>query len=110
MKETILNIYLIIEKDQVIGLKAKAYESEKENDDDKIAFLKNNARQDLNSAYNFDAPQDKWGNCMSYKRFSKFEKQGLHFQLFENIFTEFDVPENPLICVTPIVDGEFFGQ
>jgi hypothetical protein len=30
----------------------------------------------------------------------------MHFQLFEEIFSHFDVPEHPLICVTPVVDGK----
>lgn len=110
MKETILNIFLIIDKGYVTSLKAKAYESVEEDDETKIKFLKGKAREDLSSAYTFDAPQDKHGRFMPYNRFAKLEKQGMHYQLFENIFSSFDVPENPLICVTPIVDGEFYGE
>jgi hypothetical protein len=47
---------------------------------------------------------------MSYSRFAKLEKQGMHFSLFEEIFTKYKVPDKPLICVTPIVDGEFYGE
>lgn len=109
MNETILNIYLVIENDIVTGFKAKAYQKEG-TDQDKIYFLKKSAKQDYNSAYVFDAPSDKSGKFMRYSRFAKLEKQGLHYRLFEEIFTEFNVPDKPLICVTPIVDGEFYGE
>ena len=109
MKEIIVNIYLIIENGLVTGFKAKAYEREG-TDNEKIDFLKRNARSGVDSAYVFDAPADKFGKFMSYNRFAKFEKRGMHYRLFEEIFTEFKVPDKPLICVTPIVDGEFYGE
>ena len=109
MKEIIVNIYLIIEDGLVISFKAKAYEQEG-TDDEKINFLKRSAKSDFDTAYVFDAPIDKFGKFMPYNRFAKFEKQGMHYKLFEEIFTEFKVPDKPLICVTPIVDGEFYGE
>lgn len=109
MNETIVNIYLIIDDGLVTGFKAKAYE-QTGSDNEKISYLKQNAKQDYDSAYVFDAPIDKLGKFMPYNRFAKFEKQGLHYKLFEEIFTEFNVPDKPLICVTPIVDGEFYGE
>jgi len=105
MSETILNIYLIIENDRVVSFKAKAYESD-EGDNEKIAFLKSRVRPDYKAAYVFDAPQNEKGEFMAYKSFAKLEKRGMQFQLFEEIFSKFNVPENPLICVTPVVDGE----
>jgi len=109
LNETIVNIYLIIEDDLVTGFKAKAYEHEG-TDNEKIDFLKRNAKSDFDSAYVFEAPIDKFGKFMPYKRFAKFEKQGMHYKLFEEIFSEFKVPDKPLVCVTPIVDGEFYGE
>jgi len=109
MEEIILNIYLIINKGLVEGFRAVAYTREG-GDDNKIKFLKSRVKEDFESAYRFDSPVDEKGNFMSYKRFHKFEKRGMHFQLFEEIFTKFDVPEHPLICVTPIVDGEIYAN
>lgn len=109
MKEIILNIYLMINKGLVEEFRAMAYEREG-GDDNKIAFLKSRAREDFTNAYKFDAPRDKHGKFMPYKRLHKFEKRGMHFQLFEEIFSSFDVPEQPLICVTPIVDGEIYSS
>ncbi|NOX17089.1 MAG: hypothetical protein GXO87_02270 [Chlorobi bacterium] len=109
VSETILNIYLVIEKDYVTGFRAKAYKSD-EGDNQKIEFLKNRAKEDFNSAYRFDAPQNDRKEFMKYKSFSKLESKGMHFQLFEEIFQKFEVPENPLICVTPVVDGEIISE
>lgn len=105
MFETILNIYLIIENDDVVGFKAKAYELGGD-DNGKIKYLKEHAKEDYSSAYNFDSPKDRKGKFMPYRKFAKLERQGMQYRLFEEIFQKFDVPENPLICVTPVVDGK----
>jgi len=108
MNEIILNIYLIIDNGLVDEFRAVAYEKEG-GDDNKIKFLKGRVKEDFNKAYKFDAPTDEKGQFMSYKRFHKFEKRGMHIQLFEEIFSKFIVPEHPLICVTPVVDGEIYS-
>ena len=75
-------------------------------DDNKIKFLKSRVKEDFAGAYKFDAPTNKKGEFMKYYKFAKLEKRGMHFQLFEEIFSHFDVPERPLVCVTPVVDGK----
>lgn len=109
MNETILNIYLVINNGLVEEFRALGYEMEG-GDDRKIKFLKSHAKEDFEKAYKFDAPTDKKGKFMTYNRFHKLEKRGMHFQLFEEIFSNFDVAENPLICVTPVVDGEIYSS
>ncbi len=108
MAETILNIYLVIEKGIVTSFKVKGYEREG-SDEDKIEYLKFRAEDDFKNSYHFDAPRDKRGNFMKYRNFAKLESQGMHFQLFETIFSKFSIPEKPLICVTPVVDGEIWA-
>ena len=108
MNEIILNIYLIINNGLVDEFRAVAYEREG-GDDNKIKFLKSRVKEDYKNSYHFDAPKDEKEKFMSYKRFHKFEKRGMHFQLFEEIFSKFNVPEHPLICVTPVVDGEIYS-
>ena len=107
--ETILNIYLIIYNDHVTAFKAKSYQMEG-SDEEKIKFLKEYAKKDLKTSFHFDAPQNKSGEFMSYKKFSKIESQGLQYKLFEEIFEKFRVPEKPLICVTPVVNGEVWAK
>jgi hypothetical protein len=105
MNETILNIYLIIEKGYVVGYKAVAYEIDGD-DEDKIKYLKKRTKEDFSIAYKFDAPSDKSGNFMKYNKFSKLEDRGKHPHLYEEIFEKFNISERPLICVTPVVDGK----
>jgi hypothetical protein len=109
MNEIILNIYLIINNNLVEEFRVVAYEMEG-GDDRKIDFLKSHAKQDYSKAIVFDAPSDENGKFMSYRKFHKLEKRGMHFQLFEDIFQKYSVAENPLICVTPVVDGEIYSE
>jgi hypothetical protein len=109
MNETILNIYLVINDGLVTEFRVMAYEMEG-GDDRKIDFLKSKAKEDFVKAYKFDAPIDNKGKFMSYNRFHKLEKRGMHFELFEEIFSSFKVAEHPLICVTPVVDGEIYSS
>ncbi len=109
MNEVILNIYLIINDGNVVEFRVVAYEMEG-GDDRKIAFLKSKAKDDFEGAYHFNAPSDKYGKFMPYNKFAKLEKRGRQFELFEEIFTNFKVPENPLICVTPVVDGKILAE
>ena len=109
MDEVILNIYLIINKGLVVEFKAFSYQVEG-GDDYKIDFLKKRAAEDFSRAYHFDAPSDKHGKFMSYNKFAKLEKRGRQYELFEEIFSSFNIPENPLIYVTPVVDGKIISS
>jgi hypothetical protein len=109
MEERILNIYLVINNGYVEEFRAVCYE-EAGSDDEKISLLKSKAAADFESAYKFDAPKDKKGVFMSYRKFSKLESRGKQFMLFEEIFSSFEVPQNPLVCVTPVVDGKILAQ
>ena len=109
MNEIILNIYLIINNGAVEEFRAFSYKMEG-GDDKKIDFLKSHAKEDFSNAVRFDAPSDEKGKFMSYNKFHKLEKRGLHFQLFEEIFQRYSVAANPLICVTPVVDGEIYSS
>jgi hypothetical protein len=109
MNEIILNIYLIINNGLVEEFRVVSYEMEG-GDDRKIEFLKSQAKEDYSKAISFDAPSDKNEKFMSYNKFHKLEKRGMHFQLFEAIFQKYGVAENPLVCVTPVVDGEIYSQ
>ncbi len=109
MIEIILNIYLVLNNGLVEAFKVVSYEMEG-GDDRKIEFLKSHAKEDFPKAIVFDVPTDKNEKFMEFVKFHKLEKRGLHFQLFEEIFQRFGVSENPLICVTPVVDGEIFSE
>lgn len=105
MNEIILNIYLIIEKGYVVEYRVVYYEMEG-GDDNKINFLREHAEEDFHKAYKFNAFKDRNGNFLKYHKFAKLEDKGKHSDLYEEIFNKFDLPDNPLICVTPVVDGK----
>jgi len=109
MNEVILNIYLIINEGLVVEFKAYSYQVEG-GDDYKIDYLKKQAAEDFSRAYHFDAPSDKHGKYMPYNKFAKLERRGRQFELFEEIFSSFNLPEKPLICVTPVVDGKIISS
>ena len=109
MNEVILNIYLVINNGFVEEFRAVAYEMEG-GDDNKIKFLKSKAAQDFANSYHFNAPVNKLGKFMKYNKFARLEHKGRQFELFEEIFSNFDIPENPLICVTPVVDGKILSS
>ena len=109
MNEIILNIYLIVNSGMVEEFRVVSYEMEG-GDERKIEFLKSLAKNDFPKAILFDAPSDENEKFMSYTKFHKLEKRGMHFQLFEDIFQKFGVVENPLVCVTPVVDGEIYSE
>lgn len=109
MNETILNIYLVIENGNVISFRAKDYQIDGD-DSSKIKFLKEKAKTDFNDSIIFSSPKNKKGEFLTYNKFYKLEKQGMQYQLFEEIFQHFNVPQNPLVCVTPVVDGEVYSS
>lgn len=108
MFEKIANIWLIINNGLVVEFRALAYEMEG-GDDNKIKFLKEKAREDFKAAFHFDAPKNKKEEYMTYRKFSSLEKQGMQYQLFDEIFNKLELPERPLICVTPVQDGKILG-
>ncbi len=109
MEETILNIFLVIENNKVTDIAAKEY-SHKGSDDEKIEFLKTMAKVDFETAEHFGAPANKLGKFMSYRKFHKLEKRGLHYRLFESIFFHYGLGDAPLVCVTPVVDGKVLSE
>jgi hypothetical protein len=108
-KEKILNIYLIIENKKVVGFAAKEY-FYGGSDQKKIEFLKERAKFDFEETEEFGAPVNKLGKFMSYRKFHKLEKRGLHYQLFEEVFSHYQLGDSPLVCVTPVLDGKILAQ
>jgi len=108
MKEKILNLYLVIQNGLIEEFRAGCYEADG-SDEEKISFLKQRAAADYASSFKFDPPISNSGKKMKYNQFARLEKQGKQFLLFEEIFQKFQVPDSPLICLTPVVDGKVLG-
>ncbi|MBU0559811.1 MAG: hypothetical protein KJ799_05560 [Bacteroidetes bacterium] len=108
MLENILNVFLIIENEAVIAFRAVSHQISGD-DKFKINLLKEKVAEDFSNSKSFEAPKNKLGKFMTYNKFAKLESQGMQYRLFEEIFEYYDVPENPLICVTPVVDGKLLN-
>lgn len=108
MKEKILNLYLVINKNFITELRASSYEMDG-NDEEKIAFLKSKVEEDFAKSYIFEAPKNKKGVFLTYNKFYKLEKTGKQFSVFEEVFERFEVPDAPLVCLTPVVDGKILS-
>jgi endonuclease IV len=100
---------LIINNGNVTSFKSISYEIDG-TDEIKIEYLKRKAKEDYSNAIIFDAPKNKKNGFMSYKNFHKLEKSGMQYKLFEEIFEKSKAPQNPIVCVTPVVDGEIYSK
>ena len=52
---------------------------------------------------------DEKEKYMSYNRLYKFEKRGMHIQLFKEIFSKFNVSEHLLIYIVFFMDGGIYS-
>lgn len=107
MNERVLSIFLLIDKGRITGMKATAVEMAGESDEEKIMRLKENLLAHFNESKDFPAPTNFLGKALSYRQFEKMKERGADSKVFEHIFIEFDAPDEPLILVTPVVDGKF---
>ena len=117
VKEKVVNIFLIINKDNVESLKAKCHEVEG-SDEKKIRFLQDLVEEDLKTAEVFELPVKYMKvNVENYKKIGKegglksvpydyFNLFNVDDQFFEEIYTKYDLPISPLRIITPVVDGE----
>jgi len=84
-------------------------------DAEKIAFLQQQATEDLAEARCFPVPEryvlvavnsDATWNGLDYRGHEGLVQGGRHLELFEVIFQAMNASDDPLICITPVVDGK----
>ncbi len=110
MKEKIINIFLIINRNNNVEfLKAKCHEMEG-TDKAKLKFLKNSAENDLKTAEVFELPviyrninEDEELKSIPH---SEFDSMNADDKFFEEIYNKFGLSETPLRVITPIGDGK----
>ncbi len=106
MSEVIHNLYLFIQDEDIIELGVEVYNKDG-TDKEKLSFLRSRVAHDYKDSKRFNLP-DKYSNDNSsklpYKRFIAMQRQGIHLDLFEDLFRYFDSPQDPLVIITPIVD------
>ena len=118
MTERIFNLYLFIQSGLtqsgiIRGLGARVHERSG-TDSDKIAFLQKQAAADLAEVQRFPVPAQyvlvainsaATQTGLDYRSYEKLVQAGRHLEVFEEVFQAMNAPADPLICITPVVDG-----
>ncbi len=118
MTERIFNLYLFIQSGLTASgiiqeLGARMHERSG-TDADKIAFLQKQAAEDLAEVQRFPVParyvlvainSAATQAGLDYRGYEKLVQGGRHLEVFEEVFQAMDAPADPLICITPVVDG-----
>jgi hypothetical protein len=111
--EIILNLWYVCDKAGVIySLRARAYLGTG-TDEEKLAFLKQFAGTDYLIARTFPIPADFYVDGKEVTHKAALEFPGASMALFAQAFetlqnelpspTPYEIPEQPLVCLTPLV-------
>lgn len=119
MTERIFNLYLFIQSRpassgiiQELGAMVHEHSG---TDAEKIAFLQSQAKADLTEAQRFAVPEryvlvtansEATQSGLDYRGYERLVQGGRHLELFEEIFKAMNAPADPVICITPVVDGK----
>ena len=124
MTERIFNLYLFIQSgltpSGIIRELGVWVHERSGTDSDKIAFLQTQAAADLAEAQRFPVPAQyvlvainsaETQAGLDYRGYEKLVQGGRHLEVFEEVFQAIHAPADPLICITPVVDGNIqFGD
>ena len=115
MKEVILNLFLIINDDNLIEkIGAVAHEMDGD-DNDKMSYLGVSVEKDLKNIKIFELPKNfhvvdverniRKERCISYGTFCELSRVGDE-RIFEEIYEYYKAPQSPLRCITPVKNGK----
>lgn len=99
MEEQIYNLFLYVTEGKVTELGLCLYKA-KGTRQEKVDFLRSKAREDHLNANRCFIPE------MSYSDYLAQYEEGTHLSVFEPLFLIANNPENPVFCITPIIDGK----
>ncbi len=112
MKEPVFNLFVYIESDEIaeLGIVKHLLEG---TDNQKLTFLTENVPLDCRAATRFAVPSryllsyaEPEPPSLRYETFKSMMLVGQHIDLFEDAFQVLEAPQSPLVCVTPVVNGE----
>lgn len=107
MKETIHNLYLFIQDENISEIGVQTYELDG-TDEEKLNYLKSRVALDYKKSKRFKLPKkylQKDSSNLPYRRYFAMHRKGIHLDLFEDIFNHYNSPKAPLTIITPIVNG-----
>ncbi len=118
MLEKIFNLYLFVQSGSTLPniireLGAVVHDCSG-TDDAKLAFLQEHAGDDLKAARRFPLPERytlasanaaATQTGLTYSGYDRLVQLGRYLEVFEEVLQAMDGPADPLICITPVVDG-----
>ena len=118
MVEKVFNLYLFMKSSSILPdlireLGAVAHDCDG-TDDAKIAFLQKHAEDDLKAAQRFPLPKRytlvsattaATQTGLAYSGYERLVQSGRYLEVFEEVFQAMNGPADPLIWITPVVDG-----
>jgi hypothetical protein len=112
MKEKIYNLFAEVNNGYVERLGAVVY-TYTGTDEEKLNFLQNQVELDLKKIKYFPIPDKfttsykgiEYNRMLTFQSYLQLDRIGKLYELFSDIFEYYNTDENPLICLTPIIDG-----
>jgi hypothetical protein len=114
MKEKLFNLFLLIEDGIICQIGAVCHEKDG-TDEQKTKFLQSQVDSDLPNAklyplpkryIRFTEPSAGIAGSLSYEGFQQLGAAGKQLEVFEEVFKDLGASQNPLVCITAIVNGK----
>jgi hypothetical protein len=114
MKEKLFNLFLFVTGNIIHEIGAVCYE-QSGNDAQKLAFLQSQVATDFPATKRYPVP-DRYilagdraaavSGGLRYQSYLQLKAMGKQTEFFEEVFYDLGAPQNPLMWVTPIVNGQ----
>ena len=117
MRETIYNLFLVIEHDGLIRWLGVVGHECGGGDEGKYRLLQGAVEADIPAARILPVPKrfvtfveggrelESVEGAISFTHYGTLLRDGAHLDLFEELLRAVDAPPDPLVCITPTVDG-----
>jgi hypothetical protein len=117
VRETIYNLFLVIEHDGLVRSLGVVGHECGGGDEGKYRLLQGAVEEDIPAARIFPVPKrfvtfveggrelESVEGSISFAHYETLLRDGAHLDLFEELLEVVDAPPDPLVCITPVVDG-----
>jgi hypothetical protein len=99
VKDTVYNLFLYVDKSRIKALGVAPHVLDG-TDEQKISVLQERVQQDHKTAKQFEVK-----GAFEWSAYEGLMRLGRELEIFEEIFQDCKAPPNPLVVITPVVDG-----